>query len=344
MIKYTHIEGLHIVVRYGKEFVKGPVKFRGTVKLHGTNSSVTCTPEELFPQSRNRRLSLKDDNAGFAAFILDKMQMKVVRELEDVIRRKESVHQDTSVTIYGEWIGPGIQNGVAINKLPDKRWVVFAAKVGSADEGRYIDIGVMDDFHQILWDNEAQIYSVFEAPTYEVEIDFGLSESMQQGVDHADRLTEAVEECCPYAALENIEGMGEGIVWVPLGKHWGNTDLFFKTKGEKHKNVNKAKRNKPVQDPEVIESVDKFIEYAVTENRLNQGIEYVKEMGHPIDAKATGIFLKWVGQDVQRECRIELQDNDLKWKQVSKAVNQKARDFYIEKTREAFKEGWTSEL
>ena len=165
MIKYTHIDGLHIVGRYGKEFVKEPVKFRGTVKLHGTNSSVTCTSEELLPQSRNRRLSLKDDNAGFAAFILDKVESKVVRELEDVIRSDENVRDDVPVTIYGEWIGPGIQNGVAITKLADRRWVVFAAKVGSGDDGRYVDIGEMDEFQQILWDYEGGIFSIFEAPT-----------------------------------------------------------------------------------------------------------------------------------------------------------------------------------
>lgn len=344
MIKFTHIDGLHIVVRYGKEFINEPVKYRGTVKLHGTNSSVTCTEDGLFAQSRNRRITVDDDNAGFAAFIAKEEVTEFIRDLEATFRKTHKMKDETPVTFYGEWIGPGIQNGVAVCKLPERQWVIFAAKVGSGDESYYVDIGKMDAFNQIIKGYEGQIYSIFQGPVYENEIDFKLSASMPQAVDHADRLTEAIEECCPWAKMFGIEGMGEGIVWVPVGKHWGNTDLFFKTKGEKHKNVNKAKRNKPIQDPEVIESIDKFVEYALTENRLNQGIEYVKEMGHAIDAKATGIFLKWVGQDVQRECRLELQDNDLKWKQVSKAINTKARDFYIQKTREVFKEGWTSEL
>ncbi len=344
MIKFTHIENLHTAARYAKEFIAGEVKFRGTVKLHGTNSSVACTPDGLQAQSRNRKITSNDDNAGFATFVERKEMRKLIREMETVIRKQFKVTQDTPVTIYGEWIGPGIQNGVAITKLQERHWVLFAAKAGTGDDSKYLDLMEVRELHEMIWETEEKVYTVFEVGTYSNTIDFGLGASVEQAIEHMDRLTEAVEEQCPYAKYHDIEGMGEGIVWVPLGKHWGNSDLCFKTKGEKHKQVNKAKRNKPTLDPEVIESVDKFVDYALTENRLNQGIEYLKEMKSPITMQSTGDFLKWIGGDVKRECRLELQDNDLKWTQVAKAVNMKARDFFVEKTRQAFKEGWIDEI
>ncbi len=71
-----------------------------------------------------------------------------------------------------------------------------------------------------------------------------------------------------------------------------------------------------------------FVDLAVTENRLEQGLEYLAEMGHAIEMRSTGPFLQWVGQDVKRECRAELEASDLEWKQVGKAVNRKALEFF----------------
>lgn len=330
MIKFSKIQNFHSVVKYGKEFIFEPVKYRGTVKLHGTNSSVICTPEELIPQSRNRQLSLDSDNAGFASFILEgKESQKAVREMEKIVRSHEKLRDDIPLVFYGEWVGPGIQNGMSINNYENKRWVIFAAKVREGESGRYLDIASIDKLHQLLWDSKTEIYSIFEAPTYELEIDFQKQESLEAAVEKYEKLTQEIEDCCPYGKLSGFEGMGEGIVWIPITKHSGHqSDLFFKTKGDKHKVVKRAQRNKSPMDPEVIESVEKFIDYAVTENRLLQGIDYLKEMNHQIEIQSMGHFLKWIGKDVQTECRVELQSNDLKWKQVSKSVGNKARDWF----------------
>lgn len=328
MIKFSHIDAFYIVARYAKEYLPVKVKFRGTTKLHGTNCSVVCTPKELLPQSRNRRITPGGgDNMGFAGFITQDEQVETLRAIESQIRHNNKIPADDPLTIYGEWCGPGIQNGVAIQKLPERHWVVFAAKVG-AEDGKYVDVaGATRELPN------ACIDSVHRASVYGIDVDFSDQESIEAAAQFTETLTASIEACCPFAKLYDIEGMGEGIVWVPMEGHWGNSDLFFKTKGDKHKQVQKAKRNKAVTDPEVIKSIDAFVDYAVTENRLQQGIEAIKEMGLPVDMKSTGEYLKWVGQDVKRECRLELQDNDLDWKQVSKAVTTKARGFFAEKAK-----------
>lgn len=65
--KYQHIE------RFGTDEVEGIDIGPCTIfsKLDGTNSSVYYRNNELFAGSRNRELSLENDNAGFFRFILD---------------------------------------------------------------------------------------------------------------------------------------------------------------------------------------------------------------------------------------------------------------------------------
>jgi hypothetical protein len=159
-------------------------------------------------------------------------------------------------------------------------------------------------------------------------VDFADAASKEAAIAKATETTSEVEAECPWAARFGIAGTGEGIVWFPLGDHWGNADLFFKTKGDKHK---KTKRNaaRPQIAPEMLESVEAFVAFAVTENRLEQGLEAIQEAGHSVEMSSMPHFLKWMGQDVARECAAELEVNGLKWKDVSKAVTNRCRSFFI---------------
>ena len=57
-----------------------PVSYRATVKLHGTNAGVQCSPEGLVLQSRSRVITVDEDNAGFAALIWSECRRKVEPE------------------------------------------------------------------------------------------------------------------------------------------------------------------------------------------------------------------------------------------------------------------------
>lgn len=336
MHKYTHVNALAQVARYVKATnenpecpdqykILTPVTFRGTVKLHGTNSGVTLG-ETVVPQSRNRELSLENDNMGFAKFVSERED--VLRDLEQMLRRLHHIDSDKEIVLYGEWVGPGVQNGMATNALPEKQWVLFGAKTVCGENEEYVDIvGPLQD--QYL---ESQIHSVYDVGTWEVSVDFSSQESREAALEYSESATQGVEERCPWGVRFGIEGMGEGIVWVPTGEHWGNSDLYWKSKGVKHKEVKRAKRNRESLDPEVLKSVEQFVEFSVTENRLNKGLDYLAEMGKTVEARSTGDFIKWVSQDVKRECAAELETNDLRWKQVSKAVGAKAKEFFLAKT------------
>src|SRR6202008_3290351 len=110
-------------------------------------------------------------------------------------------------------------------------------------------------------------------------------------------LTLKVEEQCPVAADFGKFGVGEGIVW-----HNAETGLRFKGKGEKH-SVSKVSTVKPIsaEDLERLKTVKNFVDTVVTENRLNQGLDKLREMGLELSVKSTGDYIKWVVGDVLKE-------------------------------------------
>ena len=80
--------------------------------------------------------------------------------------------------------------------------------------------------------------------------------------------------------------------------------------------------------PEKLESVDAFVKYAVSKARLAQGIFFLKEEGHPLDVTSTGTFLKWLANDIQKECTLDLEESGLTYKDVNKKVMTLGRDFF----------------
>jgi hypothetical protein len=329
MYKYTHIDALYQVARYIEKApehykINTPVIYRGTVKLHGANMGVVCTEKKLVAQSRTQVLSLPSgDRFGFAAFMEERTA--VIREIEAMVRAHDQVSKDVAVVIYGEWVGPGILGGTVVSQLPEKQWALFAVKkIEGKDDSTYLDVPYLGNQYK-----DKRIFSIADAGAYRLKVDFSSSESKEAALAEANQYTVEVEKCCPWTKLFfGIEGTGEGIVWVPMGEHRGNSDLCFKTKGDAHKT--KAKRERPEVAPEILKSIEQFVEFSVTPNRLNQGLAAIEEMGHMIEMKSIPHFLKWIGQDVKRECEADLEASNLEWKSVSKAVMVKARGFFIE--------------
>ncbi len=117
-------------------------------------------------------------------------------------------------------------------------------------------------------------------PTFSMTIDFDRPELSHNKLVE---LTLQVEKECPVAKYFNISGIGEGIVWKCSLL---DSSLWFKVKGELH-SVTKVSSIAAI-DIEKIENIKEFVELTVTDNRLNQGIEYMEEMHHEITMKNIG--------------------------------------------------------
>ena len=217
---------------------------------------------------------------------------------------------DKTIIISGEWAGEGIQKGVAISSLP-KKFYMFGVKVGdewiSSDILKGIpDIGIFIN----LWSKQV----------YTKSIDFGDPSSATN--DLVD-LTNEVERQCPIGALYGVEGIGEGIVWMPKDPELrSNTGTWFKVKGAKH-SVSRVKTLASV-DPEKQNSIKEFVEYSATYNRLNQGVQ---EVG--LDIKLTGDYVRWVIKDIYKEESDVIKASGLNSKEINPALVNAARLFYV---------------
>jgi hypothetical protein len=284
------------------------IQYRGTVKLHGTNAGIVITNDNTWFQSRSNIITLDNDNAGFVRFMQDKVD--TLKSIFDFDRLNE-------VQIFGEWCGKGIQKGVAISEV-ERMFVIFALKI----DNEWKD---MEEWKHTLSFPDLRIFTITSFDTFSTTIDFNKPEEIQNKLIE---LTNGVEEECPVGAKFGIAGkVGEGIVWTPIEPEYNSSKFWFKVKGSKHSS-SKVKILAPV-DTEKLENMKNFIEYAVTENRLQQGIEKLRERGlDPID-KNTGEFLRWVVGDVTKEEIDTIVESGLDLKQVNVAVSKAAREWYF---------------
>jgi hypothetical protein len=285
------------------------ITFKGTVKLHGTNASVVLYPDgELVAQSRNRVLELTSDNAGWAAFVHKNRQ-----EFIDYL----SSYSDNSVPvgIYGEWCGGSIQSGVALAKL-DKMFVAFNVRFGDNDNGSWVD---SFDLPKIDC-----VYSINDFQTWEITIDFNRPAEMQNKLIE---ITEAVEAECPVAKHFGVSGIGEGVVYKSTHPDYQGSDYIFKVKGEKH-SVSKVKTLASV-DVELMKSIGDFVDSVVTDNRVRQGIDVLREEGKEVSQKSTGDVLRWLFNDIIKEEADTMVASGLEIKMVGKEVSSKGRNIYF---------------
>jgi hypothetical protein len=296
--------------------------FEGTVKLHGTNAGVSVNKEgEIWAQSRENIIDIKNDNAGFAFFV--ESNKDIFKELLMSIDMKDA----DFVTIFGEWCGGSIQKGVAINGL-DKMFVVFAVKLSYIDIERanfYLKSDMFKDIKSV--DNK--IYNTLDFKKIVIEIDFNNPAMVQNKMIE---ITTEIENECPVGKAFGKIGIGEGVVY----KHYkeDGSVLQFKVKGGKHAGSSKVKKLQIV-DTEKLESINEFVDYVVTEERLNQGIEKVFTMNNiDMDIKKMGEYLRWIMSDVVAEEMDTMKDNKLEPKDVGKFVSNRARNWFLKKWNE----------
>ena len=291
--------------------------FTGTVKLHGTNAGVTLTKDgDIYPQSRENVISVEKDNAGFAFFV--ESNKEVFKEFFKTLDIRDADY----ITIFGEWAGGNIQKGVAINGLP-KMFVIFAVKLSYDDEAKS-NYFLTNEETKHLKNVDAKIYNVLDFENYTIDIDF---ENPHLAQNKLIELTMAVEAECPVGKAFGNLGTGEGIVWKC---DTAKGTIRFKVKGEKHSS-SKVKTLATV-DTEKVSSIKEFAEYVVTESRLEQAIEKVfTSVNEQIDIKKMGDFLRWITNDVIKEEMDTLKDNGLEPKEVTTAISNVARKWFLDK-------------
>lgn len=298
------------------------VKLYGTVKLHGTNAAVAQNPEgKLQFQSRTNIITPESDNAGFAFWA--SQNTEELSKMINFYRKQHEIDENHTVVVYGEWAGKGIQKNVGINELP-KAFYVFAIAVITDDlenENSNFYLDMSKEFHWV--NKEARIFNLWDKemfPVYEIEMDLNNPKLVQNDLI---KITDDIEEECPVAKAFGVSGIGEGAVWV------NSTNKFrAKIKGDKHAGKTKVSKTNIV-DLEKLNSVNEFVERFVDIERLEQGWNMMTELGHALESKTIGHFIRWVIDDVISEESDTLMESGLEPKDVKKLISNKARKYFI---------------
>ena len=318
--KWTSIELLHNV-RRNLDILENKIKltYRAKIKLHGTNAGVQVTTDgKITAQKRSAIISPQSDNAGFAAWV------------EANIDYFLALKNTENITIFGEWCGDGVQKGVAISQIKRKIFAVFAIQFGDdINSPRKLEIRP-HKIRKFLPEHP----DIFVIPFYgePITIDFDNEEQLKSVAETINRMVEEVEKVDPWVKdTFGIEGVGEGLVMYPetdkLIPRASYTQYLFKAKGLKHQVV-KSKKAVSIE-PELVKTIEEFVDLFVTESRLEQGL--TEACDGELDMKKMGDFLKWFAHDVQKESVAELEAAELTWKEVNKYIMNRARKWYQNK-------------
>lgn len=289
------------------------IKLHGTVKLHGVNASVVYTPEgDFYPQSRESLLRPDLTLNGFYSFAFDKIKDSFIDKMKEISDDKKSV-----VVVYGEWCGQGIKKSIGISTLP-KMFVLFGIKC--IDENGN-SIMLNPETISKFTDHSIGVYNIYDFKTY--EFDFDLNDPEKSASIIGEEVSK-VEAECPVAKHFGISnGVGEGIV---LTTYHNGEPFLFKVKGLKHKTSDE--KTVVEIDHVKIENAKKFSEFACTVNRMEQGIDIMRNEGHSIEMKNFSKFIAWVNADIVKEEKDNLETNGLTMKDCSKNIANIALQYY----------------
>lgn len=311
---------------------KPSLLFHGSVKVHGTNAAITRLPHgEYQAQSRSKVLVKPEDNMGFRAWF-DELDISVLERIfKDVIKNADLVMRmdncwEMPITVYGEWAGKGIQKGVAVSDV-QRFFYIFAVQIGDVWMSPILVGNITESPEQRIFNGHGP-----ESPFYSVAVDFEDPVSIANAQNAMGAMTQQVEDECPVGKRFGVAGVGEGIVWtcVTPSQVTGSRSyegLSFKVKGEKH-SVSKV-TTLASANVEKVKSVQEFVDRTVTENRLKQGLDVLREQGKPEGPKGTGDFIKWLSADVLKEESDVLAESGLTAKDVSGALATAARQWYL---------------
>lgn len=322
MKKFRSIEGLVKVfkhMRANADYNNIPhselptLNFTGTVKIHGTNAGIVINgplAEKATAQGKDRELHIMHDNAGFAAYCYS-LPKEVVQEIYAAFNPSGK----GILTVFGEWAGEGVQNGVAVSSLP-KHFIAFAAHIEDGDKREYIEL------NRSYTNHEWKIYNIYEVPTYSIDINFAEPGNIE---DELTRITLEVESNCPWGKKFGVDGIGEGVVWH-LTSDPTDSSFIFKTKGPKH-SVRKDKNGKSASiDVEKVNNISECVDIILTENRM---IQMINDHKIEFSTENVGTFLKALHQDCIKEEMDVIVQNGLTWKDVVGTISRRAREWFL---------------
>jgi hypothetical protein len=242
------------------------------------------------------------------------------------------IEDEHPLIVAGEWIGPGIQKGVAISELPKRLLVIISISIN----GRWQP----DEDYADISHPEVGIHHVSRGGIFRHSIPMATSEEMETALATLQPLADAVEKECPFAKTFGLVGQGEGIVFKStLGTLGEDAKFWLKVKGPITRGgglyLPKLKKEGP--GLEQMELAKTFAQLTVTEPRLEQGLDYLRETGVERSKRGVSTFLSWLNEDIEIEEKREIEQLGVDKRLLKQQVVAIGRTWYFRLLQETEK-------
>lgn len=314
-----------VIKEYHKLGISGEVTLVGHPKIHGVNGNILFTEEGYSVHGKESVLNETVNAQGFYQWAtgntthLEKLRDKLLENYPDLAY---------PFVVSGEWAGGGIQKKASTNGLKEFFCIIEVSNLRLEEDNGVVDyrlqfMGLRNGAYSGMRDGlysvpEIGLYDVRMFDQYQIKIDLSHPEDFINTL--AEKTLEIEKDCPVSRELGKRSGAGEGIVWHCLTNP--DRHLYFKVKGVKHSS-SKVRVLAQVS-PEKIESMLAFVDYACTENRMEQA---VKETGG-LSKENRNAFLKWMHLDIRKEEQDTLDANGFEYKDVQQRIGEKMLGWY----------------
>ena len=295
-------------------------------KIHGTYAGVVYADNQLYAQSRNKVVTIGDDNAGFALFV--EQHKTLLTNICNVLKQVYNLSDSDTIVLSGEWAGGNIQKNSALSDV-DKKFLIFPQfRVVHADES--VSIYSTDSLH--LSSEYIYILVNFPDATFSTSINFESEVSINEFLALMESRITAIEESSPVGRWFNhSNNIGEGFVctFTATNSAGESKQFIFKCKGEAHSQSNVIK-SQPAKSTEELTALNKFVDSICHSWRFEQGVVESCDTVDSADMKHMGSYLKFVTTDTLKEENDLIIASGFEVKQIMSRVNDRAKKYFLE--------------
>lgn len=334
----TTINDMHSYFNYvnksnQKDLIYPTLYCIGTVKVCGTQMCVVESNHQRHYQSKNKIITVNDDNYDCAKFCEEHKYN--FDSIFNKIYKNYGYDEDLAYCIFMEYFGKNISgHNTAISNI-DRKAMIFDVRVFDNQQNLIystIDNILMSGDYDCepilskLYGND--IFNTYMFKTYELMLDL---KNPEETADKINNILQSIENECPVGKFFNKIGICEGIVW--------STRLYdklftFKTKTRTYLEGDKSRKNKKPKEklivqyePEVIEKVETFVNEAITFDRLEQAKNHINKSEFN-DVRDLGKVIKFMINDILEEERLTIAHNNFSKDLLCKCIAEQVKKLF----------------
>lgn len=277
--------------------------------VHGLSESKSRALTPSFPldvtfQSRNRICEPESSQHGWPRNISKYPDALIYirdRALTHYTSKnpRNPINPASPMIIAGEWIGPKVQKDVGVSEL-SARFVIISVQINGVwqKDLDYADIEAP----------RASIYSIFRSGQHVLKLDTSDLSDTNPTLIKMQSIADTVEACCPFSAAFGVKNArGEGVVWKP-GTTEGRADASYwiKTKGPIFGPENRIDATTFEEEAAKKQNMDEVCQRFVSPRRVEQGFEFLLEMGIEPSRTSLKVFVEWIVNDIWLEERTQI--------------------------------------